>query len=453
MKPIFNLLLPVLLLVCGLHHSSCRAQLQGDAKSEENRTGDSLDEKHLSSEIRLVPFDNNIPYKLAENLSNEQWQPSNNDDDDLSTKSTAENTCVPMFNLTNYLNVTPPSHSNSEANFSFAIGDIDLPVSLSNSSFSAAIKFLSSFSSQLEPDNEQEQRENFVRFRENRLHITGPNLTMLNMHLFADSDPKFGIGITIKNTTLTGQFSYNGPLALTDSKLAGYYRMSIDSVFLTASSNLTKRIDNSVRGRENKRYNLRTSDFKMNISNLGYISIDIFDSRDSNRPTSNYLLKMLNRLLQRTIKRTYYTFETYIREALESESRRSLDCELTRFSPLLDNRGASNHQSDLGRILSNEILRSQLNFVPLPNYEHQQAVLGTNAIIQLYNGSLTGLESIRLNGETRVKLQDEHLFVNTSVGWTELKPHYNWNLLIGNSKTPISKGFVSFNIKGVSGLS
>lgn len=358
--------------------------------------------------------------------------------------------------------VQPNKLEADKVSLTFAIPDIDVPVSPANSSLNSAIKFISAFDNPfgLDNGNSESSMESVVKFRENQLNIVGLNLSMLNIHLFPNSDPKFGLGLIIKNTILTGQFSYNGPLLLTDSKLAGFYRMSIDNIFLVVSSNLTKqqeiipkrliKIDQDRSAQS--MFRLKSNDFKLNITNLGYINIEVFDSKDLSKPTTNYLLKLLQRVLQRTIKRTYYSFENYIRETLQVEGREFLDCELTRFNHLLDNKGASSHQSDLARIISSEITRSQLSSVPLPNYEHQQNILGSLATVQFYNGLLSGLNNTKLNGETRIKLQDEHLFVNTSIGWSDLRPQYNWSLIIGNSpktSAPISKGVVAFNIKGI----
>lgn len=396
--------------------------------------------------------------------------------------------CVPYLNLLSHFSstnitdsptttttpqaTTSPTFVGPKSSFSFDIADIDMPVSPpSVAPFNSAMKLISSFGSQFD-DMEQADvaMENVVRFKENHLQLQGLNMSMLNVHLYTDSDPKFAVGVSIKNTTLTGRFSYRGPLAAISgadgAELAGFYRMSIDNIYLIASSNLTKQLNNvafssstsllnqsdnvTVNQQPNLTMSLVTNEFKLNISNLGYISIDILDSKDSTKSTSNYLLRMLQRILQKTIKRTYYTFENYIRETLEREGRHTLDCELSRFTPLLDASGLSSHQSDLARIISGEIVRSQLATVPLPAFEHQQSVFGTSATIQFNNGSLSGLDHVKLNSETRIKLQDEHLFINTSIGWTDLKPYYDWNLTMGASKTPISRGFVSFKIKAVS---
>lgn len=398
--------------------------------------------------------------------------------------------CVPMLNFGFGINSTTSSSSNAassnivgpNASYSFNINDIDLPIAQADSSVNSAMKLLSTFTSQFDPfqlsdslsnSGSEQIPDNVVRFKENNLFINGLNLSMLNIHLFTDNDSKFGLGITIKNTTMTGKFSYNGPLAITETKLAAYYRMSIDNIYIVASSNLTKQ-QNSLNNNQDElgdsdddnddamnQYNLVTNDFKLNITNLGYISIDIFDRKDSTKPTSNYLLRMLQRFLQKTIKRTYFTFENYIKKTLEKESKRLLDCELTRFTPLLD-KSAKNNKNDFTQIISGEINRLQLSTVTLPDFDHNQNVLGSSALVLFYNGSLSGLHNIQLNGETRIKLQNEqHLFVNTSIGWKDIKPYYNWELYLGstainNSRSstsahlnPTAKGHVSFTIKAI----
>lgn len=346
-----------------------------------------------------------------------------------------------------------------KVNLTFAIPDIDMPVAPAGGSLNSAIKLMSAFDNPFGSDGGDEPQpvESVVQFRENQLNILGLNLSMLNVHLYPNDDPKFGIGVTIKNTILTGRFSYDGPLLLTDSRLGGYYRMSIDNIYLVVASNLTRLPDhkksNSSKSAESGykiQSKLASNDFKLNITNLGYINIEVFDSKDSGKPTTNYLLRLLQRVLQRTIKRTYYSFENYIRETLQKEGREFLDCELTRFNRLIDHEKFATPLSDLEGIIGAEIARSQLSSVPLPNYEHQQNILGSTATVNFYNGSLSGLNNTKLNGETRIKLQDEHLFINTSIGWSDLRPQFSWSLTLGNNpktSSPISKGLVSFTIK------
>lgn len=390
----------------------------------------------------------------------------------------SKGTCMPVFELQSYLQSasnstkTPASiESAAKQTFSFAIGDIDLPIASKDGSINSAIKLLSSFNTHLDPtesDGGGQEMENVVNFRQNHLKIQGLNLSMLNVHLYSDNDPKFGIGITIKNTTMTGNFAYSGPLAFTESRLAGFYRMSIENIYLVASSNLTKqrvfRFSSSKKSGtlSEEIVTLKTNDFKLNITNLGYISIDILDSKDATKPTTNYLLRMMQRVLQKTIKRTYYSFENYIKETLEREARHYIDCELTRFTPMLseastvESSSSANKLGDLARIINLEITKSQLDSVLLPNFDHQQSILGTQATIRFTNGSLSGLNHIHLTGETRIKLQEEHLFVNTSIGWSDLRPYYSWNLFLGGNanstsdRASTSRGFVAFNIKGVS---
>lgn len=406
--------------------------------------------------------------------------------------------CVPILSFGSHLNSTNNGSSVDKstqpasfasASLSFAVGDIDLPVAPAAGSVHSAMKLLSAFDSQLggieeeHDENGEPPSENVVRFRQNKLYIKGLNLTMLNMHLYTNSEPKFAVGVTIHNTTLAGEFLYNGPTLIGDSKLAGYYRMSIDNILVSASSNLTKQFDVTASSDSLHKYRLVTNEFSMNISNLGYITIDILDAKDASKTTSNYLLKMLQRILQKTIKRTYYSFESYIRDTLQAEGRRFIDCELTRFTPILAddthhqaNGNASgsalaaahidtNHQDDLARILNNEIFHSGLAQVPLPNFDYHRNILGTEATIHFVNGSLAGLDHLRLNDETRVKLQGEHLLINASIGWHHLRPHYNWSLLLGGTTPgainqtgdtndsvaarPMSAGFVAFNLERI----
>jgi hypothetical protein len=333
----------------------------------------------------------------------------------------------------------------------------------------------------------QESRgQNVVRFKRNRLHLSGLNFTMLNVHLYQDDEPRFAVGVNIANTTLVGQFQYDGYAPAVSfigpdySKLAGHYRMSIDNILLTAASNLTKVQVPTTTPDAKYKYKLASNGLRMNISNLGYISIEILDAKDSSRPTSNYVLKMLQRVLQKTIKRTYNKFEDYIRQTLELEGRQFLDCELTRFSPLLTENqrdykppaglAANERQTkaataaattdgmvspngtdkggqqtmvmlqpngtylqDLAKIISTEIANSHLDRIRLPDFDYQRTVFGSSADISFQNGSLDGLDNIKLNGETRVKLLEEHLLVNASVGWFDLRPHYNWTLYFGSS--------------------
>lgn len=421
----------------------------------------------------------------------------------LAPPSSSANKCIPILTSTNAFNATGasyPSLADLATNVSFPVRNINMPVAPASGSINSALRLLSTFdkhlsgssddaasvdgSDSIDDDDEGGDDsadviegfnvgDNLVRFRHNRLRLQGLNLTMLNIHIYTDSEPKLALGITIKNTTLTGRFVYDGPTLISDTKLAGYYRMSIDNIYLVASSNLTKK----TAGTQDEQCDLATNEFKLNITNLGYISIDIFDSKDASLPTTNYLLRMMQRLLQRTIKRTYYTFETYIRETLEGQSRKFIDCELTRFSPMLlagndkSKQGQQQSksqfsQSDLARIINGEIERSHMSTVGLPTFDYQQSIFGTSANINFNNGSMSGLDNLVLDGETRVKLQDEHLIVNASIGWQNLRPYYSWRLHIGPlaspgqanattdkqqaSRSPISKGFVAFNIKAVS---
>lgn len=403
----------------------------------------------------------------------------------------ANNKCTPMFNLASHVQharnlsslsgaveATTPV---SQRNFSFGLPDITMPVSPPNGSINSALKFLGTFGSQLDASLDSaddidettalgdngEPLENAVKFVKNSLHINGLNLTMLSVHLPTIGEPKFGFGLVIRNTTLSGRFSYNGPLALTGSQLSGFYRMSIDSIYLAASSNLTKIVYLSANNQQQQQQlagrqsgspkalsSLVTNDFQVNISNMGHIDIGIYDSSDMSKASSNFLLRMLQRFLQKTIKRTYYTFEGFIKSALERESKIVVDCELTRLSlPLGDKPHLfnSSYQHDLALMIGGEISSSQLDRVALPDFLHQQALIGTQARVQFYNGTLTGLDHLKFNEETRVKLQNQHLFVNSSVGWTDLNPYYSWNLTLGtSSKSPMSRGFVSFKIKTVS---
>lgn len=382
-------------------------------------------------------------------------------------------TCKPMLNISSFFQASSGAGSkqagqaeSAEIKFSFPVADMDLPIVAKDSSMSSAFHLLSVIGSQLDLSSsdepaQNEPPDNTIRFRNNRLYIGGLNLTMLNIHLYTKGEPKFALGFNIKNTTLTGRFNYNGALPiLSESYLAGFYRMSIENIYLSMGSSLTRApvasslIDESAPAAGL----LRTSGFSVNITNLGYISIDISDTQDTAKPTANYLLKMLQRVLQRTIKRTYYTFEDNIRRSLEREARRSLDCELSGLSSALV---SSEQELDFGRILSGEIERSQLDRVNLPDFVHQQNVLGTPASVYFSNGSISGLSNIVLTGDTRVKLQDEHLLINSSVGWNNLVPRYNWTLFLGSSPdhdqlaakakgTPSASGFVLFNIKGVS---
>lgn len=373
---------------------------------------------------------------------------------------------------------TAASGSGMPASFAFAISDIDMPLAQTASPLQSAMRILSTLDSQLgagfdsdgdgdgdgtelDAAGERAPRESSIRFVQNRLHISALNLTMLNFHLYADSQPRFALAVNIGNATLTGQFFYDGitpSLMGADlvSKLAGHYRMSIDNVLVTASSNLTK--ERAAGWQAPFSYRLATNDLRVNISNLGYISIDILDAHDSTKATSNYLLKMLQRVLQKSIKRTYNKFEAYIRETLEMEGRRFLDCELSRFSPILSENQAdprepmglpegaqeagsssaarqqmANNLDDLARIVSSEIRNSRLDRVAMPNFEYRRRLLGTNALIVFTNGSLSGLDNLRLLGEAKVKLQDQHLIVNASLGWFNLRPQYNWTLYLGSS--------------------
>lgn len=377
--------------------------------------------------------------------------------------------CKPSLNITALIRsnsrsanqeASDSSREDGELKFSFPIGDIDLPIAPKESSMGSAMRLLSAIGNQFDPTSTLDEAaengspmDNTVRFRNNRLYIGGLNLTMLNIHLYTRGEPKFALGFNIRNTTLTGRFNYNGALPiLSESSLAGFYRMSIDNVYIRMGSNLTRAPVASSTAAVGGL--LRTSGFNVNITNLGYISIDISDTQDTSKATGNYLLKMLQRVLQRTIKRTYYTFENNIRDSLEREGRRSIDCELSGLSSALV---SSEQELDFARILRGEIERSQLDRVNLPDFIHQQNVLGTPASVYFTNGSISGLSNILLTGDTRVKLLEEHLRINSSVGWNNLRPHYNWTLFLGAStdagkagSSPSAKGFVAFNIKEVS---
>lgn len=366
--------------------------------------------------------------------------------------------CEPVFDLSSYLTSSKLTHATDQVSppgqrrFSFEIGKVDMPLTPPNGSIKTVLQVLSSFgkygldiglpfsSSETEAE---ETPTNLIQFRSNKLHIQGLNMTMLNVHLFGSSQPKFAIGVAVKNTTLTGRFTYHGPrLFYSSEPISAYYRMSIADIMLVASSNLTKSIGNL--GPK-----LLTNDLRMNITNLGYVDIDILDSPESTSSTSDSMLQMVRRLLLMTVKTTYHTFESRIRDVLQRESRRALDCELTKLSPLIDKSSPSIGQNDLAKIMRIGIEQSNFSSVPLPNYEHKQSVLGSTAVINFFNGSLHGLNNVNLDGETRIKLQDKHLYVNTSVVWSDLKPYYNWNLTFGNARSPVSKGFVSFDIKTI----
>lgn len=371
--------------------------------------------------------------------------------------------CKPSLNLSSFFErpsskVSQDSSVHTGFRASFPIGDIDFPVIPKE--VNSAVRFLSTFGSQLDPDlsngdGTTEQAENIVRFRDNKVHIEGFNLTMLNVHLYARGEPRIGLGFNIKNTTLAGRFQYAGsilPVAVV-SNMTGFYRMSIENIYLIISTNLTRKS-----GTLGEPVPLTTNGFKVNVTNMGYISITISHREDTTEQSPFMLWRLLQRVLQRTIKRIYYTFENSIRDSLEREGRKYIDCELSAVTPSfassLDN---LEQDVDFGRLISGQIQRSQLDKVNLPDFYHQQNVLGSLASVYFSNGTISGLSNVLLTGETRVKLQDEHLIVNSSIGWINLAPRYNWTLYLGSGNqsveargAPTAKGFVSFHIKGVS---
>lgn len=374
--------------------------------------------------------------------------------------------CTPMLNLPIKFDVQQANQSQVLSELKFNIADLIMPLSNlgERTSFGAAMKLLSQFNiDESESESiDQNQEFNTIKFKNNELIVRGLNVSMFSVYLYTDSDPKCSLGILVKNTTLTGKFLYNGPLTLSDVSFVGYYKMQINDVYLTASTNFSKRIeenqiadsydmtsnDSKIKQLNTTRpyYSLVANGLTMNISNLGYISIDIYDSPDFNaETTNNYILKILKRIMQRTIKRTYYMFESKIRHAMEIESRKSLDCQLSRFNSLLESN--STYQKDLARIVNNEIEKSNLTIVTLPNYEHQQTILATNAKVYFTNGSLSGLNKMKFNGETRLKLQDQHLLVNSSIGWTDLDSSFDWTIYVSDHQNPSAKGRVSVHIK------
>lgn len=446
----------IILISCGFYLINC--QLVPVFEEEPISKGRKIDENGAGTPISENQTLNNGPNLHGENND----YPSIEQEFKSEVKQYKEQVCTPMFNLNpypendlqraNFLNKS--TESESKLNFSLSIDDIDMPVAPPSGSINSAIKLLSSFNEQFETESSPDSdiADNVVKFRENNLKIEGFNLTMLNIHLYPSNDPKFGVGITIKNTTLTGKFSYKAPTFLTSSPITGFYRMRVDNIFVVATSNLTKQkfITYHDGGRTRFGHQLVSQDLRVNITNLGYISIDILDSAGSSKPTSNYILRMLQRVLQKSIKRTYYTFESYLRSRLEEESKKVLDCELTRFTPLLaDSTTSSGQNEDLSKIIGSEIKRLGYDHVNLPDFDYQQSVFGRNLTIHLYLGSLSNLNNIKLIGETRVKLQDEYLFANTSIGWTNLFPTYRWILLSGNNSDSLARGYVSFDIKAV----
>lgn len=382
------------------------------------------------------------------------------DGSDISEGSNSDGTmndiCEPKLDMLAYIRPQkqmklPAVKSDGQTNFAFKIADIDMPIQPPNGTLKTALQILASWGSigdELsipigETEKEAEQLSNVIQFRNNQLNIDGLNLSMLNVHLYTASEPKFALGVHIKNTRLTGEFAYYGPqIPWASFPISGYYRMSISDIMLVSASNLTKL---NVRSKPQ----LQTNNFVLNITNIGYIDIDLMDTANSTKSTSNSLLQMVRRLLLMTVKRTYYTFEGRIRDTLEREGRRALDCELTRFSESLDSNSRSIGQNDLAKIIRAEIERSNVGSVPLPDYQHKQSILGSSATINFYNGTLSGLNNFYLDGETRIKLENSHLLVNTSVAWRDLNPYYSWNLTLGSRKTTTSKGFVSLDIKTV----
>lgn len=377
------------------------------------------------------------------------------DDNDARVDEGSKRRCEPLLDLPTYLKNQRPSSkrsndSSSGINFSFAFGNIEMPIASPKGSLKAALDLVSSWSSlgddisfsMDETDEERETPSNVIQFRDNRLSLRGLNLTLLNINLFKSDEPKFAIGALIKDTTLRGSFNYIGPkLMWTSTSISGFYRMSISDIMIVASSNLTK--SNSDSGPQ-----LKTNDFKLNITNIGYIDIDIMDEANSTITTSNSVLQLVRRMLLMTMKTTYFAFEGRIRETLERESRYAIDCELTRFSGHLDGSSKIIGQNDLAKIIRNEIDKLNFTSVPIPDYQHKQSFLGTTATIDFFNGTLTGLNHIKLSGETKIKFQQKHLLVNTSVAWTDLSPRYNWSLSLGKGRQ-VTKGFVSFNIKNI----
>lgn len=405
-------------------------------------------------------------------------------------QSPSTNKCMPKLGSLDASKSTGrpfPSLAALTANVSFPVRNIKMPSPSASGALGSALKLLSTLDRHLngdynaEGDDEDDYDgeeddadeiegynvgDNLARFRNNKLRIQGLELTMLNVHIFTDDEPRMSLGITIKNTSLTGRFIYEGPTLMGDAKLKGYYRMLINNIYLVASSSLTKKVVDA----DKNQCDLVTNEFKLDIANLGYISIDIFDTKDLGAPTSNYLLRMLSSLLQRTIKRTYYTFEAYIKETLERQSKKFIDCELTRFSPMLKLRDGNKLSSsefshaDLASIVNGEIERSKMGSVVLPNFHYENSIFGHSANIHFDGGSLSGLNHLVLDGSgTRVKLEDEHLIVNASIGWRHLRAYYNWKLYTGSSggnkantpsdrqqKSPAYSGFVAFNIKAVS---
>lgn len=324
--------------------------------------------------------------------------------------------------------------------YQFPFGDMKIPLTLPNTNINSALNFISKISNTFEGlESNFEDEKNMIQFTQNTIYFSGINITMIDMHIYEADEPKFMVGLNIANVSLVGRFHYYGPLAMSELPLEGNYRMTIEDAHIVSSSNLTKRLN------ETGDPELKTNNFKLNITNMGFIDITIFDGVNAISPTSNPLFRIFQRLLQKTIKRTYYAFEEYIVRSLTHQSRESIDCELRHYSPILDNKNPIGRE-DFQRILRLEVVRTNMSLVPIGDFQHTQTVLGTNATITFTNGTMSGLNEVHFNNDTRVKLEQKSIYIRSIIGWEGLAHHYNWELDVGG-RTGLAKGRVSFKTK------
>lgn len=311
--------------------------------------------------------------------------------------------------------------------------DVDIPVTMPVSTMDAALKLLVPSSS-----NGADTTVQSIKFTQNHLTMTGVNLRLLNMQLYKDSEPKCDLQFTIGNTTVNGRFSFSTQLMLIDLHLEGRYTMQVDDIYVKAATKFAKETNGS------NVTALKTKDLDLNITSMGRINLNLYhdvDDEDIGSTDNSYWFKILNRVLHKTIKRTYYMFENEIKQSLEGASKKSLDEELAHFMPYLSYN--TSQQQDLVASVRQEMVRSKFVTNKLPDYYHSNRLLGLEAKINFTNGLLSEIDTLKLTGDSKIKIQDLHLLVNTSIGWSELVATYDWRLNIG------FRGKVKFSIKEV----
>lgn len=305
--------------------------------------------------------------------------------------------------------------------------DADIPLTLPATTLDSAIRMFA--------PNVPETH--LIKFTQNHLTMTGINLKLLTIQLYKENDPKCDVQFIVSNTTINGLFSFDTQVMLVDVRLKGGYTMQINDVHVKASTKVTKEIDAD----NNSAPRLRTKDLDLNITSIGRINLNLYEDDDSDGDDNNYWFRLMNRVLHKTIKRTYYMFEKEIKRTLEEASRKTLNDELAQMESYLSSN--TSQQQDLVASVRQEMIESNYVSTELPDYQYSNRLLGFETRINFTKGILSDIDTIKITGDSKMKIQDLHLLINTSVGWSELIATYDWRLNLG------IKGKVKFIIKEV----